>query len=413
MTDVLDQLRDATQGQTDPASADDVVDEMPARWVARPGSTEETAAVLRICAEQDQVVVPRGRATKLGWGLPPSRLDVLLDLTRLDQLVDHAAGDHVAVVGAGRRLSELQSDIAGADQLLAVDPAQDGTVGGTIATGATGPLRLAHGAVRDLLLGVTMVRADGVVAHSGGRVVKNVAGYDVAKLLAGSLGTLAIITQAAFRLHPKSPARSWITVPVTTAERAQQVVQSVIHSPTFPAAVELDRSSSSMLSVAVLLEGTGPGVDQRSTTLRELLGAEAASTPDAPDWWGQEPGATGDTELKVTHEIGALQRMLAAVTAAEDASGLAVRLRGSVAIGSVLAVVPGSADPVDIGRFVAALRQLAPRFGGTVVVRDGPMPVKQAVDVWGPVRGLELMRAVKHRFDPESRLSPGRFVGGI
>lgn len=414
MTDLLDDLRAAAGGRAAAAGDDDAVDGVPARWVVRPADTQETSAVLRCCADAGLTVVARGRGTKLGWGAPPRLVDVLLDTRAMGRLVEHASGDHVVVVGAGRGLAELQSDLAGADQWLAVDPPRDGTVGGTVATAATGPTRLAHGAVRDLLLGVTMVRADGVVARAGGKVVKNVAGYDVGKLLTGSLGTLAVITEAAFRLHPRPAARSWVTVPAPTPARSQELVQAVIHSQSFPSGVELDRpAGGDGATLSVLLEGVGPGVVQRTATMLELLGAQAQASDDAPDWWGREPFAPGDVELRVTHEIGAVERLLAGVEAAEGASGLPVHLRGSVAVGSVLAGTGGDADPAAVQRLVAVLREHAPRFGGSVVVRDAPRPVKDAVDVWGPVQALELMRSVKHRFDPGSRLAPGRFVGGI
>ncbi|EBP5695887.1 FAD-binding oxidoreductase, partial [Salmonella enterica] len=171
-------------------------------------------------------VVVRGAGTKLGWGRDPERLDVVLDTTALDTLVEHAAGDLIAVVGAGRRLADLQDDLSGADQRLGVDPSRAGTVGGAVATAATGPMRLAHGAVRDLVIGMTMVRADGVVAHSGGKVVKNVAGYDLGKLLTGSFGTLGVITEVAFRLHPVPAGRTW----VTGAPSSQVVVREVVRT---------------------------------------------------------------------------------------------------------------------------------------------------------------------------------------
>lgn len=413
MADVLDRLKSATDGHAGAGGEGDAVDGVPARWVTRPGSTDQTAAVMRACAEADLTVVPRGAGTKLSWGMPPRRVDVLLDTTRMDALVEHAAGDLVVVVGAGRRLSDVQSDLAGAGQWLAVDPPRDGTVGGTVATAATGPARLAHGAVRDLLIGVTMVRADGVVARSGGKVVKNVAGYDVGKLLTGSLGTLAVLTQAAFRLHPRAPARRWVTVPASTPRGAHELLQSVVHSQMVPTAVELDRPADGSGQLSVLLEGVAPGVEQRTASMLGLLGPDATASDEAPGWWGREPFGPGDVELRLTHEIGALGRLLEVVEAAQDDTGLGLHLRGSVAVGSVLAGVDQGAEPATVARLVAAIRGRAARFGGTVVVRDAPRQVKEALDVWGPVSGLGLMRSVKHRFDAESRLAPGRFVGGI
>jgi glycolate oxidase FAD binding subunit len=413
MGDPLARLEDDCGGHATEAGHADAVDGVPAQWVARPADEAETAAVLRTCAEADLAVVTRGTGTKLGWGLPPRRVDVVLDTTRMDRLVEHAAGDLVVVAGAGRRISQVQADLGGANQRLSIDPPRDGTIGGTIASAATGPIRLAHGAVRDLVIGATFVLADGTIAHSGGKVVKNVAGYDVAKLLTGSLGTLAVITQAAFRLHPEPHARAWVSAPVTSGADAHRLVQAAIHSQTMPSALELDLATPRDGTLCVQLEGVGPGVEQRAATMRHLLGAQAESSAEPPPWWSHEPFATGDVELRLTHELGSLGTLLQTVESAQDAAGLAVRLRGSVGVGSVLAGVDGSADPDAVGVLVGALRSRAAGFGGTVVVRDAPPAVKHAVDVWGPVGGLGLMRSVKDRFDPGARLSPGRFVGGI
>ncbi|HET8599511.1 MAG TPA: FAD-binding oxidoreductase [Segeticoccus sp.] len=413
MADTLERLLDATGGHATDGCERDVVDGIPARWVASPGSEQETAAVLRACAEEDLAVVVRGSGSKLTWGMPPARLDVLLDTSRMDALAEHAVGDFVAVVGAGRRLSTLREDVLGAGQRLTVDPPHDGTVGGTAATAVTGPLRLGVGAVRDLLIGARFVLADGTIAHSGGKVVKNVAGYDVGKLLTGSLGTLAVLTQVAFRLHPLPEAQAWVTVPVSGAADAQTKVQALVHSQSVPAAVELDRPADGEATLAVLLEGVAPGVAQRVRQVLDLLGGQASAHEAAPDWWGNEPFGPGDTHLRVTHEIGRLAQLLNAVVDAEQRAAVPIHLRGSVAVGSVLAGIGADTPPETVAAAVAALRERAHSFGGTVVVRDAAPPVKQAVDVWGPVPALGLMRRVKERFDPESRLAPGRFVGGI
>ena len=164
--------------------------------------------MLRVADGNDLAVVARGAGTTLGWGTPPERLDVVLDMTAVTGVVDHAAGDLVVVVQAGTPMAELQSVVAEAGQQLALDsPYPEATVGGTLAMSTSGPRRLLYGTARDLLIGMTFVRADGVVAKAGGRVVKNVAGYDFGKLLTGSYGTLGVITEAVFRLHPLPAAR--------------------------------------------------------------------------------------------------------------------------------------------------------------------------------------------------------------
>jgi glycolate oxidase FAD binding subunit len=410
---ILESLCASTEDHAVAATEADAVDRMPARWVALPDSAEQTSAVMRVAADHDLAVVVRGSGTKLTWGARPERVDLILDTTRMDMVVEHAAGDLIVVVGAGRRLDDLQTDLVGSGQWLAADPPRRGTVGGLIATAATGPTRLLRGPVRDLLIGVTVVRADGVVAHAGGKVVKNVAGYDVGKLLTGSLGTLAVITQAAFRLHPLPEARRWVSVPVTDPDGIDALVQQVVHSQLVPTAVELDRPATGGATLCLLLEGIPPGVEDRTAQALDLLGAGASAGDDAPDWWGETPMAAGEVLLKLTHEIARLEHLLTALEHACAATGLTAHLRGSVAVGAVTAGLAGAADADALARCVASLRERAPSFGGSVVVLEAPGDLKAGLDVWGPVGGLELMRAVKRQFDPERRLAPGRFVGGI
>ena len=279
---LLDALRQATGGHAEPAGDGDAVDGVPARFVAAPGSTEEAAAVLRTAAAEGLAVVARGGGTKLGWGTPPRRLDLIVDTRRLDRVVEHAAGDLVVIVQAGVTLAALGERLAGDRQQLAVDELVPGTtVGGMLGTGVAGPRRLQAGAVRDLVLGVTMVRADGVVAQAGGKVVKNVAGYDLAKLVTGAYGTLGLITEAAFRLHPLPPAAAYVSVRLPDAASAYEAVQRALHAQFVPTAVEVDRPEpGGPVEVAVLVEGTEAGVAARAAQAVETLGARRR--PDRP-----------------------------------------------------------------------------------------------------------------------------------
>ena len=185
-----------------PATTEDSVCGQPAAFVAEPATTAEASALLRAAAALGLSLVPRGAGTRLRWGNSPSACDLIVSTLRLDQIIEHAAGDLVVTVQAGVRQEDLQARLAAEGQRLALDPPQSGTIGGLIATNAAGPLRFRYGAPRDLLIGLTIVLADGSVAKAGGKVVKNVAGYDLGKLFAGSYGTLGLITQATFRLHP-------------------------------------------------------------------------------------------------------------------------------------------------------------------------------------------------------------------
>jgi glycolate oxidase FAD binding subunit len=387
------------------AGPDDAIAGVAPAQVVSPASTAETAEVLRAAAAQGLTVVARGTGSKQGWGAPPASADLVVDTTGMAAVVEHAAGDLIVHAQAGVTLAALQEAVAPAGQRLALDPLFPGTLGGLIATAGSGPLRYSHGAVRDLLIGITIVRADGVVAKAGGKVVKNVAGYDLGKLLAGSWGTLGVITEATFRLHPLPGATRWVVAPVTGAAHLHTLVQAVVHSQTVPSAVELDRPAGGPATLAVLVEGTEAGVAGRVETLRDLLGGTAEVRDTAPGWWGQPPA--GDTLVKLTHELAGLPTLLDALDAATDRHGVRAAVRGSAGVGILHATLPSGAETVD--GVVTELRTASAAWGGDVVVLDGP----PGVDRWGPVRGLDLMRRVKDQFDPEHRLAPGRFVGGI
>jgi glycolate oxidase FAD binding subunit len=403
-----DAAREAVASACDDVGAGgegDLVDRVVPALVARPTSTEQVSEVLRAAAGHGLTVVPRGRGTKLSWGVPPTSVDVVLDVSGLDQVLDHQAGDLIVETQAGTRLSELQAVVGKQGQRLVLDETVPGaSVGGTLATNASGPQRVLVGTARDLLIGLTVVRADGVVAKAGGRVVKNVAGYDLGKLLIGSFGTLAVVTEALFRLHPLPPVQRWVGVEVADAAAAHEVVQSVVHAQVVPGAVEVEWPAEGPGTVTVQLGGKAEGVEGRVATLTDLLGERSTVREDAPAGWTSYPWGEGDTALKLTTVLSGLRDVL---ETARDAGAV---VRGSAGSGVLYAAVP---DPDRAVAAVERLRATCARHQGSAVVVDGPPEVKQAVDVWGPVAALELMRRVKDQFDPDHRLAPGRFVGGI
>jgi glycolate oxidase FAD binding subunit len=403
-------------GDVSDAGPADAVDGVAPALVARPASTAEVADVLRAAAATGLTVVPRGRGTKMTWGRPPERVDLVLDLGRMDAVVDHAAGDLIVEAQAGAPLAAVQETVAGAGQRFALDdPIGNSSVGGALATNLSGPGRVATGTTRDLLIGCTVVRSDGVVAKAGGRVVKNVAGYDLGKLFIGSFGTLAVLTQAVFRLHPLPAARRVVTVPFEQPEEAQRLVQQVVHAQVVPGAIEVDRPAEGPGTVAVLLDGIEEGVAGRTASTLRLLGSDAREQTELPPGWGAFPWAADrkQTALKATFALSGLARVLDAARSAADAAGVRLDLRGSGGAGVLYGALPADADVAAVGAVVDRLRAVCTELGGALVVLDGPAEVKAAVDTWGPVPAIDLMQRVKERFDPERRLAPGRFVGGI
>jgi glycolate oxidase FAD binding subunit len=404
--------------------------------VAAPGSTQEAAAVMRVAAEHELAVVPRGGGSRLSWGTPASRCDLVVDMSRMSGVVEHAAGDLVARLRAGTRMGDVAAVLAQAGQEIALDLPEDASVGGMVASGLAGPRRLRYGTPRDLLIGITIVRADGTVAKSGGKVVKNVAGYDLGKLFAGSAGTLGLITEVTFRLHPLPAARAYVTAEYVAVSVACDAVAAAANSPLVSSAVELARAApDGPIRVGVLLEGSADGVQARSMRMAGLLG-EAEVAVEAPAWWGGPlltgglaagtvsattgsadtvSAETGETLIRVSFWVSALGRVLDAIEAAAGESGVSPAAEGSAGAGVLyLRVAAADAERAPaIAQFVGALRGAVAGQRGAVVVLAAPADVRDELaargGMHGPVPGLALMRAVKDQFDPGHRMAPGRF----
>jgi glycolate oxidase FAD binding subunit len=378
---------------------------MPEPVTVAPSSTGEAAEILRAAAADDLAVLVRGAGTKSGWAVPPRRTDLILDTRRLTGVVEHAAGDLIAVVRAGTTMEALAGGLAG--QQLALDvPLPGATVGGTVAVNTSGPRRMLYGTVRDLLIGVTVVRPDGRVARAGGKVVKNVAGYDLGKLFTGSYGTLGLITECAFRLHPLPAARAVVRAAVADPGLA---VAAVLQAQVVPSALEINAPPGDDVEIAVLVEGSAAGVRDRAATLAKILDGESAE--EAPPWWGSYPWEDGGLGLKLTVPLSKVPDLL---TAARE-SGAPLTVRGSAGTGVLYAGLPQPTDNPAYSEqsVVEYLRGAAARGGGHAVVLTAPPGVRETLDMWGPVAGLTLMRRVKDQFDPGHRFAPGCFVGGI
>jgi glycolate oxidase FAD binding subunit len=412
-------------------AADAVAGIVPA-FVASPASTSEAAALLRAAFAHGLAVVPRGAGTGFGWGLPGSRCDLVVDMQAMDQVLEHAAGDLVARVQAGVTLGQLGSVLGLAGQQLALDAPPEATVGGVVATGTAGPRRFRYGGPRDLLIGITAVRADGVVAHSGGKVVKNVAGYDIGKLLAGSQGTLALITEATFRLHPVPPSVAWVTAEFGPADlpAAAAAVGAAAGSALVPSAVELDWSGS-VLRMGVLLEGTAGGVADRVKQMCSLIadsgvsggagvsgGSGASLTVAVADvpfrWWDQVPASGAPAVVaRVTFWVSALAEVLDAIAASASDAGVQPAVGGPAGAGMLYACLDPGTGPAAAARFVATLRERVAGPRGGVAVLAAPAEVLAATQAYRDVPGAALMRAVKDQFDPGNRMFPGRMAGVI
>jgi len=391
------------------------------RLVFVPATVEEAAEAVRECARDKLSLAFVGGGTDLGLGSPPSRLDAVLRTEGLARVVEHAPSDQIVSVEAGLSLSALQRTLAGHGQRLALDPPfpDRATAGGIVAANAFGPLRARYGAVRDLIIGVSIVRADGAVARGGGKVVKNVAGFDLPRLMVGSLGTLGLVATVNFRLHPLPEARSTVLCPVLSAEAARSLLVAARSAQLEPAAVAA-LASGGALDLGVRFEGFAPGVKQQGDRLLDLvvkakLHAERLDEAAAGAFWERHDRVRESGTFRA--RLSAPPSALAAVVRDAVAPLLAPLAGGGAALYPTLGLGFVCGDPASGPAAAAAAnaaRDALAALGGSLVLAAAPAGVRAAADAWGPApSALALMLSLKDRLDPERRLAPGRFAGGL
>jgi glycolate oxidase FAD binding subunit len=352
-------------------------------------------------------------------GDPPRRLDLIVSTARMSEVLEHTPGDQIVRLEAGVKLEDLQEHISSSDQMLAVDPPESGsTIGGIVAANSSGPRRYRYGTIRDLIIGITVVLHDGTVAKAGGKVVKNVAGYDLSKLFTGSLGTLGIIATANFRLHPRPEASRTVAVEVAGPEQAQAAAQAIVHSQVEATAVELHYGESEKL-LTVLLESISGGIDAKAETTSFLLkqfGEVLMLSDEEADHLGPltPPEVADEVVLKIGAPPVDLDSVLETVLGAAKRKGLAhPRITGHAGTGVTLVGFSGENEDGAAG-FVEEMREIWVRRGGNVTLQRAPLTLKQRVSTWdngGDYLGL--VRKVKEKFDPRGGMNPGRFLGGI
>src|SRR5213594_4308834 len=361
------------------------------------------------------------------WGNPPSRADVVISLERFNRLVEHDDANLTATVQAGMRVAALQELLGGRHQCLAVDPPdpQHSTIGGTVAANINGPRRMAYGGVRDLVIGMKMVLASGEPIKAGGKVVKNVAGYDMCKLFVGSLGTLGVITEVTLRLTPLPKSSATLTASGTLSQTLQLAAE-LAASRLLPASVSIlnpaaARSSSfpaEKALAAVWFEGFEESVshhirDTEAIAARLGLDTDVISTERQEHLWDYVrdfPLTSDQLIYRLTVPLSQLAEVMTAVS--ERKSGdVPARIISDAGSGTLwLSVEPGNANM----EWFASLTSLAQERGGHAIIFAAPPRLKENIDVWGaPPSTLPLMRETKRQFDPKGLLNPGRFVAGL
>ena len=398
------------------AMAADSVGGRTPQYVSGPRTAEELAAVLNWANIYRVAVAARGGGTKLEWGNPPRELDLLVSTAGLNRIVEHAFEDMTATVESGCRVADVQRALAEHGQRLAIDPlfAERATIGGLLATNDNGALRLRFGALRDLIIGITVALPDGTVARSGGKVVKNVAGYDLPKLFTGSLGTLGGIAQATFRLHPLPATWETFTSKLSNVDEANRFLLQLLDSTLTPSAIQLRAGQQRETFVDVLYEGIPAGVQ---TQMLRTAAMRTGQEPASGDPWRAREELWTDAGLACIAKFSLLPTQIADTIALLDKAAAEFSLDWVMVVqatgNGVLRLAAGK--PFDsLGRAIGPLRASLESLGGSLVVAQLPEELRDRIETWGSAgSALPLMRRMKEQFDPAGILNPGRFVGGI
>ncbi|HKW56951.1 MAG TPA: FAD-binding oxidoreductase [Candidatus Acidoferrum sp.] len=386
--------------------------------ILEPAGEAELASALRLASDAGLAVIPRGGGSKMAWGNAPSRADIILSTKRLDKITEHVWADLTVTVEAGCSIQALQTALARHNQRLAIDPLwpERATVGGILSTNDSGALRLRFGSLRDLIIGVTIALPDGTLASSGGKVVKNVAGYDLPKLVTGALGTLGVITRAVFRLHPVPRNTKTFTIAAASLHTMQRLLLAVQDSQLAHTSLQVRMVVDAGPLLDVLFEGTEEGIAAQHAQFQALV-SPLAARESPQDVWRTCQEFWNSLDSRSSEQPGAIAKITtlpaAVAQTIESVRAIAERHQASwtlclQAIGAGLLLLEASPDQLRAA--VSDLRAALERAGASLVIRQRPASLP-ALDAWGHFGdALPLMRAVRMKFDPRSTLNPSRFL---
>jgi len=413
------------------------IDGLLPRLVVTPATVEEVAQVVALTNQQDLTLLTRGGGSRMSLGAPPERIDVLLETNQLTRLLEHEAPDLTCQVEAGLTLAALQAQLATKGQWLALDPpdAAQATLGGILASNASGPKRLRYGSARDLVIGLRVVQPNGEVSRSGGRVVKNVAGYDLNKLYIGSLGTLGVIVEANFKLHPLPITERTLLLTYPNATDVMRTVIAILGSLLTPSALELiDPGAASDMTdffglnlptdgytLAINFEGGLVAIERQVDEVRllarkygALLGDELAGEEQNRFWNVVREHSRGSVTCKaaiLVSQVGPYLQMVERICRRHELEAAIVAHAGNGIL--YIELRPGDATP-RLVEAIAELRLHAQEARGSLVVERCPIDLKRRISVWGePGSNFYLMQRLKQQFDPKGTFVSGRFVGGL
>jgi glycolate oxidase FAD binding subunit len=421
--------------------------------VVFPGSQDEVATVVAHAAEAGVPITPWGGGTRMGIGSAPPHLGIVLGLSRVNRVVEHEPGDLTATVETGITLDALQAELGRRGQWLSLDPATNGrsTIGGVVASNASGPRRHLYGTMRDLLIGVRVVTGEGLVVRGGGKVVKNVAGYDVPKLFVGSFGTLGVLVEVTVKLRPRPDEDRLVVARFDRVAECGEALRALMASDLVPSALELldpgaavavaqaagvfgrgsdaaaAAGSSRGAEVWLGVDGIRPQVEWQCAEVERILRPLGLRECGVLD--GEERDAAwralGELPQRAFDDVAGVLRcaalpaqvaeLAAAAAAIAERHGLRAAVTAHAGVGALRAVVSGGGgDAAVVAGVLGEWRALVQAAGGHAVVEWAPLAVKERVAVWDePGPAFRLMKAIKDRLDPHGIMNPGRFVGEI
>ena len=433
------------------AMAQYAIDSMVPKAVVSPDSIEALASVVRLALEHDYGIIPRGGGTKMDMGLPPARADIIVLLDKMNQVLEHEPADQTITIQAGIRLSDLQIYLSSHGQYWPLDPPHGDlcTVGGVLVTNASGPLRMSFGAARDLVIGLRVVQADGTIVKSGGKVVKNVAGYDLNKMYIGSLGTLGILAEVTLKLQPLPERSHLVIVHYPSISAAVDTAIKLLASDVMPSFIEI---ANPILTGLLAHQSDGDSGDGEVALVAGFLGQEETVKwqVTACENLFQEAGGIRIIQMEGDPYQMTLDLLQSFPTGQVVPQGMLFRItcRASVPpemVGDLYQKAEDRCQKLSIGCGMLAhfssghmtfvfyqaasfetahldtlaavindLQKAAVESGGSFVVEHAPTGLKSRIEVWGAERDdLPIMRLLKNKFDPKGIFNKGRFIGGI
>ncbi len=392
------------------------VDGKQAHLLCLPEDKDQLGAILRLCAEAEAAVAPWGNGTAMALGNPPRQIDVVIATGRLNRVLDHDPANLTVTVECGLSLGRLQSLLSEERQFVPLDPPfpERSSLGGIVAAGLNGPRRNHYGGVRDLVIGMKVVLCSGEQIKAGGKVVKNVAGYDMCKLFVGSLGTLGIVAEVSLRLAPV-PETATTVVASGTFVQARQFIQALTRSVLFPAAVFLSSEARpEHWAVAVCCEGFEETVARSTRELTEYsthagMRARILAGGEHSALWRSMQNFSLERDrvvFRITVPRGEIFDAIESLRNRHDGP-----IRSDILGGTIWLSCP--ATKIAVQHFFT-LSMMARARRGHAIIFSAPTGLKRGTEVWGESPpSISLMRNIKQRFDPKALLNPGRFLAGI